>query len=430
MDKKFVDAHFHAYNLSHPNLSAFADRFLTKHKEESDKKKTLHERINSLFKFPTRALNVLSIMDNDLGDYFLYINYYLYNSEEEKTFPEITNCQKIVLCPLVVDFGLEEKQFDTKFEQNMFYKLPPQKPVNKQISDLFKGIKFYFENDLKVSSVVKQGKTIYDISHININASGETLEHAKKRKLFEIYPFLGINTQNCELAELKVKLDKFFSKYDSLNTSQEELYQKFYDNMGKFDGNLNQKNYDYNYIFSGIKMYPPLGFDPWPTDQIEKTKVQYLYKFCSEKGIPITTHCSSGGFKTIFNNKKLTNPAKWEQVLQKYSNLKLNLAHMGQDNKNWMKKVINLITDKTYPNVYTDFSDYGHDQKFYRSLKKTMNDNKGSEDRIMFGSDFMINLLDSNSYNEYLKIFFESKLDDKIKNKLYNQNPLKFLFGE
>lgn len=440
MDNKFFDAHFHAYNLSHPNLSAFLDRFFSKDKSKNeeedtdddnpDKDKSLYGAISSLFKLRTDALNVLSIMDNDCGNYFLNIDYYLMNAGKGYKFPEMTDYQKIVLVPLVVDFTVNRKQFDKKFEKKVFYKLPPQKPVDAQISDLFKGIKFYYENDLQVISKIVNKKTIYDINHININDTGETLENAKNRKRFEIYPFLGLNTLHYNLKELKADLEKYFYNYNSLNTKQKDLYQKFYDKLGTFDGNLNKENYDYNFIFSGIKVYPPLGFDPWPLDAKEKAKVEHLYKICSEKGIPVTTHCSSGGFKSVFDNKKLTNPKKWEQVLQTYPKLKLNLAHMGYSKESWKNKVIDLICNKSYPNVYTDFSDFGHSQHFYNSLRRKMNNNAVMKEKVMFGSDFMINLFESNSYNDYLKKFFASKLSQVVKDKLCNKNPLIFLFGK
>ena len=341
----------------------------------------------------------------------------------------LTDYQKIVLVPLVVDFTVNQKQFDKKFEKKVFYKLPPQKPVDSQISDLFKGIKFYYENDLQVISKTVNKKTIYDINHININDTGETSEHAKKRKRFEIYPFFGLNTLHYEKKELEKLLTKYFGNYNSVNANQKDLYQKFYDKLGTFDGNLNKGNYDYNFIFSGIKVYPPLGFDPWPIDAIEKAKVECLYKFCSNRGIPITTHCSSGGFKSVFDNEKLTNPGKWEQVLQIYPKLKLNLAHMGYSKASWKNKVIDLICNKSYPNAYTDFSDFGHSQHFYNSLRRKMNKNSELENKVMFGSDFMVNLFESDSYNDYLKKFFDSKLLQTDKEKLCNKNPQKFLFG-
>jgi hypothetical protein len=40
---------------------------------------------------------------------------------------------------------------------------------------------------------------------------------------------------------------------------------------------------DFNYIFAGIKLYPPLGYDPWPAKNEEREKVKLLYHKCLEK---------------------------------------------------------------------------------------------------------------------------------------------------
>ncbi|HQG40522.1 MAG TPA: hypothetical protein PLV76_06510, partial [Spirochaetales bacterium] len=48
--------------------------------------------------------------------------------------------------------------------------------------------------------------------------------------------------------------------------------------------------------------------------------------------------------------------------------------------------------------------------------------------RIMFGTDFLINLLKIDSYRSYIKGFLESDLDHSLKRAMLTQNPLSFLF--
>ncbi|KXK30122.1 MAG: Amidohydrolase [Candidatus Brocadia sinica] len=191
-----------------------------------------------------------------------------------------------------------------------------------------------------------------------------------------------------------------------------------------------------SHFFAGIKLYPPLGFDPWPDyddrpadTATEFDKVNYLYQFCSEKGIPITVHCSPGGFKAAHHGIEYTNPEKWRKVLSVYNNLKINFAHCGFDinkpYKVWLDTILALMGE--YKNVYVDFSYIGNNKDFYKFLKERIID-KGYEDRILFGSDFPINLFGIDSHEDYLKNFFRSSLDANLKHKFCSENPQKFLW--
>jgi hypothetical protein len=56
--------------------------------------------------------------------------------------------------------------------------------------------------------------------------------------------------------------------------------------------------------------------------------------------------------------------------------------------------------------------------------------NSGSESGFLFGSDFVINLIWSHSYNEYLNNFVRTPLlDERQKELMAVINPEKFLFG-
>jgi predicted TIM-barrel fold metal-dependent hydrolase len=168
--------------------------------------------------------------------------------------------------------------------------------------------------------------------------------------------------------------------------------------------------------FAGVKLYPQLGFDPWPASTEERQKNEYLYSYCAKKQIPITTHCSDGGFAVCDEAAAFTNPARWRLVLQAFPELKINFAHMGKQSKKkfilfsqtaWQKEVLALIAE--YPNTFADFSCTAFDDKFYRALKQLLAGQPHICNRILFGSDFMINLLWCNSYNDYLKLFLQNK---------------------
>lgn len=457
-DKKIFDVHFHAFNLSHPNFSAFVDRlnlrptfkftisriffylmgklkiFTASLKSTRNLKQTLlHLRTgkgSDDTNLSIKAMNLISIMDNDIEDYFLYLEYFLENSKEFMSQMEYSGKNKIILTPLIMDFGLSEKKFDTAFENQIFYKFPPQKSVIKQVKDLFYGIKRYYDFSIQVSEKIIDGTTMFDIKH---KISDKNISEKIESKLFEIYPFMGLNPLNNSFTQLQNLLEKYFGEYDLNKYSGDVLYNKFYNKLGIFDGNVYEKGFNYNFLFAGIKMYPPLGFDPYPENNSEEmAKNKYLFDFCEKRGIPITVHCSDGGFVTIKDNILFTSPHRWENVLYKFPKLKLNLAHFGHQTDtfhpdSWRNKIISMI--EKYDNLYTDLGDLGSNNAFYNELIMRVNKNKILADRVLFGSDFMINLLGNNSYNDYLFKFFNSDIDQELKNKFCNTNPAKFLFG-
>jgi len=400
----FFDIHCHALNFSHPNLFAFFKR-----------KWTIALLASPLAPVATTFLrekvkkieNLFSLMENDIGDFLLITEYFL--KDWLKNSPLTigkTIFSKIVLTPLMMDFGYKG------LKANCFYNITPQKPIADQVIDLFNGIKKYCQNEL----ILEKGKV-------------QSVPQTKPNKLFEIYPFLGINTQNYTVQEIETLLNKYFDNYSHHHPS-------LYAQMGEFNGNIEEMGSNF---FAGVKVYPPLGFDPWPErDSEEMVKVKYLYEYCCAKEIPITTHCSEGGFTIDENAKDYTSPLKWEVVLSNYKNLKLNFAHFGRQdkklglipNREWETIILNLIS--SYDQVYTDFSYRGINDEYYNELNKLINRHPNKDKiklRILFGSDFMINLLDINSYNDYLKKFIASPLADSDKILFSAINPNRFLFG-
>ncbi len=423
MDKKFFDIHFHAFTLSHPDITAFLNR-VNLNKITLPIAGFLGGILSLVTDVDDRIRNLLSMMENDLGNFFLYLEYYLRNSTTERSLSQITDYNKIILTPLMVDFG-----YNAPTNRKILYSLPPQKPVINQVADLFQGIQKYYNYDI---SITKNASKQIEIDY---------LPTTKEKKLFEIYPFVGINPRLYRDEEhLSKFLNKYFSEYASPASAPKQLYNKYYEKFGLFNGDVYDKSFNFNFIFSGIKLYPPLDFDPWPTYDAESRKVRFLYNFCQERNIPITVHCSDGGFQVIEKNRawSYTSISRWTSVLQSYPNLKINFAHFGSqaNNKskqvygNWRDGILSLIESGDYPNVYTDFSCLAMKPSFYRELKKIADYQSDKfSDHLLFGSDFMINLLWSHSYNEYLKYFFQSKEISAIRDRLCVDNPSRFIFG-
>lgn len=85
-----------------------------------------------------------------------------------------------------------------------------------------------------------------------------------------------------------------------------------------------------------------------------------------------------------------------------------------------------------FPNVYTDFSCNAFDDDYYEELNKLVTRSKNREklkQRVLFGTDFMINLMWIESYNKYLELFSKTGHLSGNKEQFCSINPREFLFG-
>ncbi len=205
MIRKFYDIHYHLFDLSHPNILAFLlrDDMIT----GKDVRKLLGRFPFILKILPVwflrlfsgtvskkaketlqndagKVLNLLSVMEGAIEYHFLYTEYYLLKENLHFGKSVSARYNKIVLCPLIIDFGYKGM---TKLDY--FYNLPPAKPVINQVLDILNAIYFYYNYDI--------------ILHPDKPEKFKLIPSLipKEEKLFEIYPFLGINTQNYDLDE-------------------------------------------------------------------------------------------------------------------------------------------------------------------------------------------------------------------------------------
>ena len=237
-------------NLSHPNFSALLKRinrlkflFMLLY---------LHLLVPLSPKFRKLlfqgSLNLLSLMENDIASFFLITEYFLrkdFWSEKEAALRLLGGSgsyHRIVLTPLIMDFGY--KQMEREVSDPAFYNIAARKPIAEQVIDLFNGIRGYRETELIRDP--QSGGTRYAVVPRRTSA------------LFEIYPFLGLSTANYSLDEVNELLQKYFGNYRGNHAS-------LFSRMGRFDGNIDE-GADRSHYFAGIKLYPPLGFDPWPDE--------------------------------------------------------------------------------------------------------------------------------------------------------------------
>lgn len=442
-NRMFFDIHCHAHTLSHPSFLALIQTIRNRRLEAVYSQLSAPEYLVSSFfhRGGEKLRNMLSVMENEPGDIFMLMEddlsgAYLSDSEEEKkhaaqkdkSLPLIsqhklkigdTTYDRLAICPLLIDFNSVGE-----FRPDTYYNKYPRKSMKAQIVDVLMGIK----------------------------------EYRKQRPdgMLEIFPFVGINPSRYSLLELEHFLAEWFPKpvkrvhaEDDVHTlpnhgsqQSESMQQRRSQFADMIDFQSEDGIGEHNY-FAGIKLYPPLGFDPWPSDSTERKKVEALYQFCEENQVPMTTHCDDGGFRVIQLEKAWanTNPERYADVLKHFPNLRINFAHLGylhnqikriNDEFEWRNRILAFMLE--YPNVYGDFSFDGVYPQFYQELHEMLenlsaSDRKVVEQRIMFGSDFMVNLLKVTSYLEYFTIFEKSPLDAELKHRFGSENPARFLFG-
>jgi len=215
-----------------------------------------------------------------------------------------------------------------------------------------------------------------------------------------------------------------------------------------------------DYKFFGVKIYPSLGYLP------SHPKLMKIYRLCEENNIPITAHCGGASVhaskKTIsdisgfhyvpgngFIEQSITksfkrkndyanffnHPRNWIPVLEKYPNLKLNLAHFGGDDEwkhfvsgkanTWVSTIIDLM--ERFPNLYSDFSYTMYDSDISAKLKSMILNNELIASRTLYGSDYY--MIVREGHFRALKNQFIDLMGDDIMKKIAGENPIRFLLG-
>jgi predicted TIM-barrel fold metal-dependent hydrolase len=405
----FFDQHFHVMTLEHPNLLSFMSTI----------KEGLPDLLTSGALSPsyilsnrnllpsqmlTKIMNTLTTFEQPIGLTFAMMEDDLAGKfkEREKSgeypaMPYIRDSRmhmrsfsydKMAMCPLLMDFSQSPRQTD-----NLYYPSTKQEKIIKYAKDTLAGIDWYHEN--------------------------------RPDGLFEFFPFIGINPP--------VHSARFI----------QDLLETYVSTRGK-RGKRRR--------FAGVKFYPPLGYNPWPSDEKEREKVCMIYEFCQRHEIPIITHCDDQGFRGISPKEAwiYTAPSSFRPVMEHYPTLKIDFAHYGwqynQMQKNplnrlaaaatkvpdspWFYELVDLMD--TYPNVYADVSFSGSTPEFYQQLRNYIQSQPSAKaetirSRTMFGSDFCVNLFKVESYSSYYRIFEQSPFGDDEIDAFANKNPARFM---
>jgi len=412
----FYDVHCHALTLSHPSLLAFVESVRRRRLETLLAYASApNYLVASLFlKGGERIRNMLAVMENDVGSIFRLMEDDLAGRFAKEGDPPALLTEgslsvgsqgfdRLVLVPLVMDFGSSGAA-----AEELYYSAPAAKSVELQVRDLLDGIRDY--------------------------------RRSRPSGFLEIRPFLGIDTRHYDLDALAAVLGRHFAGY----RRGSEASAAAFDAMRDFDERLASP-----LRFAGVKVYPPLGFDPWPEARgrrggREREKAELLWSFCEERGIPVTTHCDDQGFRTVSLEESLlyTSPERWAPVLERHPGLRLDFAHFGAQylrtlgkapSTEWSDRIVGFMGE--HPNVYADFSFDGTEAEYYDWLRRYI-DELGAErgellrGRLLFGSDFAVNLSRIRSYSDYYRIFAASPLSGGERLLFCHDNPERFLFGE
>jgi hypothetical protein len=302
--------------------------------------------------------------------------------------------------------------------------------------------------DFEVPEIIPD---VYYRKNVNHNVYEQAVDTIESIRIFRkqrpdskiiIRPFMGLNTRYRNPDEISTLLDTCFSPQRSWSPFAEDA-ERSWKKLARVRPVRKFKNIPKN-TFGGIKVYPPLGFDPWPEKPAERAKVEILYRFCEKYGVPITTHCDDQGLRLISQEDSMrqTSPVRWENVLEHFPELYLNLAHFGKQYYKgrlfkqsiiWQEKIVELLI--RYPHVYSDISFTGVSPDIWNEVKKLLENMKSAEagivsSKLLFGTDWPMSLWFSNSAASCWRTFFESDIGTVLQDKMLSENPMRFHFRE
>lgn len=209
--------------------------------------------------------------------------------------------------------------------------------------------------------------------------------------------------------------------------------------------------------FYGFKLYCPNGYSP--TDPV----LMALYEYCERHGVPLTTHCSGGGFASFspsitvhghvyrngevvphdgvleFRHYRLTDklrvkekaellnhPRLWEKVMEAFPRLRLNLAHFGcqDEGTEWTELIYGMM--EKFPGLHTDLSCITEASRLREMREYFLKAPEQVRRKFLFGSDFYLNLLFLDGMKEYMENF-RNTFTEQERHELMTANPSEFL---
>lgn len=411
--KLLVDAHCHVMTLSRPAIGPFVDSLVNRGLE------TLYSQIaapgyllRALLRHGGKELrNLLSVVENDAAGIFLLMEDDLagrYGSRAEGRGRVIADggiellgerWDGWLVCPLVMDFS---RPVDAA--PAVYYSSYPRKPLEESAREMLAGVSSY--------------------------------RNARPDGRLVIRPFLGMDPALRGAAGVEEAMHRYFRRHRRGEAAGLQAFKA----AARWKGDPLHPSRG---AFAGVKLYPPLGFDPWPDDAAGRDAARELYAACQKKGIPMVVHCDDQGYRAVPLELALrnTDPARWRPVLGEFPGLAVDFAHFGErylpvprgePHDVWTRTIVDLM--ERYPNVYADLAFNGSDPGYWTRLARFLDGlppgaRSVARRRILFGTDFFISLTRSRSYLDYVRDFEGSCLDAEFKRDAMHGNPYRFLFG-
>jgi predicted TIM-barrel fold metal-dependent hydrolase len=141
--------------------------------------------------------------------------------------------------------------------------------------------------------------------------------------------------------------------------------------------------------------------------------------------------------KNKYFSDVFTDPANYIYLLDKFPNLKINLAHFGgfdewekyltttvnpEGEITWYEKVKQLI--EFYPNIYTDISYTMYNVVLFNLLKLNIQ-NWTYKNKILFGSDYY--MIEPKESEKQFYINIRAFLGEELFTQIAQTNPVQFL---
>ncbi len=207
--------------------------------------------------------------------------------------------------------------------------------------------------------------------------------------------------------------------------------------------------------FSGVKLYPPLGYFPYDES------LYPVYEYCEKNKLSVISHCSpynpvhfKGSKKDLLkllskadkpidtNNKSkkelcanFTNPRNYDKILTDFKDLNICLAHFGSEyyweryldnpggeEENWFLVIKEMLAK--YKNLYSDISFTLNNENFFPLLKILLDD-ADIKNQILFGSDYY--MVETKTSERRFSIDLRASIGEEKFNTIAINNTKKFL---
>ena len=183
----------------------------------------------------------------------------------------------------------------------------------------------------------------------------------------------------------------------------------------------------------GVKLYPPMGFQPWgntfrdaekdwwppgaPSDfgKALDADLAELYAYCIDEDAAILAHCNDSlGAGDDYGDR--AHPKYWNEALsnKEFNSLRISLGHSGGyrkviRNKRWFQEVVKFAANPKFENAYFDFSNFDWLRYRYRREELGLHMNalftvpgtSALMSKLLYGSDWYM-LISEKEYEKYV----------------------------